>query len=110
MAGDAQWYRAERGLIGGLRDLRFAGMVPERWPSVRTDGSGAGCISGSTALQSVLSAYAGVAQLVERHVANVQVDGSSPFTRSTFRFSARASSSRGFLVNFRLPGGYDRIG
>lgn len=30
---------------------------------------------------------AGVAQLVEHHVANVIVDGSNPFTRSNFCFS-----------------------
>ena len=82
--------------------------MPELWPPVRNDGFGTGCISGATALQSLLSAYAGVAQLEERHVANVQVDGSNPFTRSTSRFLARASGSRGFQVNFRRAGGYDR--
>ena len=70
----------------GPRDLRLAGRVLELWPPVRSDVSGAGCISESTALQSLLSAYAGVAQLVERHVANVQVDGSNPFTRSNLDF------------------------
>ncbi len=33
------------------------------------------------------SVAAGVAQLVERHVANVIVEGSSPFTRSSLLFS-----------------------
>ena len=32
---------------------------------------------------------AGVAQLVEHHVANVIVDGSNPFTRSILRFQVK---------------------
>ena len=43
-----------------------------------------GAKSGLTVLQYGPVHCAGVAQLVERHVANVQVDGSSPFTRSNF--------------------------
>ena len=85
----------------------------ELWPPVRSDVSGAGCISESTALQSLLSAYAGVAQLVERHVANVQVDGSNPFTRSNsqfliFNLIALQNQNGVFmkLVNLPLFGGY----
>ena len=47
---------------------------------------------------------AGVAQLVERHVANVQVDGSNPFTRSTSPdFSI---DSRTLRTRQRFPGPY----
>ena len=38
-------------------------------------------------LNVLVELLAGVAQLVEHHVANVIVDGSNPFTRSIF-FSA----------------------
>ena len=34
------------------------------------------------ALESLVAGFAGIAQLVERHVANVKVAGSSPVSRS----------------------------
>ena len=43
-------------------------------------------VTGERLFYNSLSVNAGVAQLVERHVANVQVDGSNPFTRSNLDF------------------------
>ena len=46
--------------------------------------------------------------MVERHVANVQVDGSNPFTRSNLTVLAAPGAARGaVVVNFGFPGGYD---
>ena len=42
--------------------------------------------------------HAGVAQLVERYLAKVQVDGSSPFTRSKFKTRPGLIRSRVFYV------------
>ena len=43
-------------------------------------------VTGERLFYNSFSENAGVAQLVERHVANVQVDGSNPFTRSNLDF------------------------
>ena len=41
---------------------------------------------------------AGIAQLVERYLAKVQVDGSSPFTRSKIQNPAWSQSTAGFFI------------
>ena len=43
------------------------------------------------ALESLVAGFAGIAQLVERHVANVKVAGSNPVSRSGRRRQYTAS-------------------
>ena len=46
---------------------------------------------GTTRNILVLRSYAGVAHLVERHLAKVEVEGSSPFARSSYFFRHTAT-------------------
>ena len=53
-------------------------------------------VVGAAFLESVL---AGVAQLVERNLAKVEVDGSSPFARSSFRKSWARNGHEKFIFH-----------
>lgn len=83
-----------------LPDLSYAGSNPalstkRSRPSAGTNQAGLGFTASGRGRGRAMSAFAGVAQLVERQPSKLNVEGSSPFSRSGLRAGAQTSSVSG---------------